>query len=466
MNGLEGGDEALREQMNLTGARVMMVVNNDLTYDNRVLRSATSLADNGISVRLFGFSGGSAVPLAVAGEAEVKLVRSEPYVRRAAGNLSRARRSKGVRAKTHALGLFAKNSCLAARQAGWRGILLGAITALFVFPEALRARVRRSSLTPFMQCVEYAGYLGRHLKLRNVTHIYLHDVRLLPPFVVVQKLRRLGGLERMRLIYDVHEHVVGQTHVYGKSAHLLARLEVRCSKNVAHFIYVSDALALAHSEARPSCASWSVVYNYPSASRRPLHGSCDSEQRAHSIFSGVYSGLLSPLRGVETVIESLGSTDASLEIIYAPHQVGYKDKLVELAEFRGVGGRVSCHPFVDADELLKTLSEWHFGLIPLLKVDPWSGEPILNHEVALTNKLFEYLAAGLPVVVSDCVAQAEYVLGRKVGTVFEGGNSQDCVRAIEELRENYGLYVKAVESLRPSLVWEKQEQELLRPFSG
>ena len=55
-----------------------------------------------------------------------------------------------------------------------------------------------------------------------------------------------------------------------------------------------------------------------------------------------------------------------------------------------------------------------------------------NHRLALPNKLFEYLAADLPVVVSDLPEMRRLVTERGVGWVTDSGDPADIARVLKE----------------------------------
>jgi glycosyltransferase involved in cell wall biosynthesis len=94
------------------------------------------------------------------------------------------------------------------------------------------------------------------------------------------------------------------------------------------------------------------------------------------------------------------------------------------------------------------------GLLPFLHFP--------SHEMALANKMFEYVNAGLPVVVSDCRTQAEFVRSHRIGQVFPAGDAAglaDAVRRVLGDRETYATAVDDPE-LRERYSWRRQEEVL------
>ncbi len=82
--------------------------------------------------------------------------------------------------------------------------------------------------------------------------------------------------------------------------------------------------------------------------------------------------------------------------------------------------------------------------------------------MALTNKMFEYMYAGIPLVVSDCQTQQEFVERHGIGLVFPAGDVDrlaQAIRAVLADRERY-----ATRAGDPALLemysWHRQEDVL------
>lgn len=123
---------------------------------------------------------------------------------------------------------------------------------------------------------------------------------------------------------------------------------------------------------------------------------------ADDIPLAVYSGGMHESRGVMTLIQALPLVpEVHLAIVASsPHSARVVDVLAE-AERLGRADRVHLVPYVSPEEVSSYLRTADVGVHPLLR----SG----NAELALPNKLFEYLHARLPMVVSDMPSMADMV---------------------------------------------------------
>jgi glycosyltransferase involved in cell wall biosynthesis len=77
---------------------------------------------------------------------------------------------------------------------------------------------------------------------------------------------------------------------------------------------------------------------------------------------------------------------------------GHGERLVELARGLGIGDRVNLLPIAPPEEMVRLAASYDIGLS--LETDVSE-----NRRSCLTNKIFTYLLAGVPVLLSDTPAQ-------------------------------------------------------------
>jgi glycosyltransferase involved in cell wall biosynthesis len=170
----------------------------------------------------------------------------------------------------------------------------------------------------------------------------------------------------------------------------------------------------------------------------------------------VYSGMMTTARGVHTAIEAMRSLPGvHLALVCVPHTETWSvRKLRPLATQAGLDARVHFLDPVRPGEVVDFLRSADLGLLPFLHFP--------SHEMALANKMFEYVNAGLPVVVSDCRTQAEFVRSHRIGEVFRAGDATGLADAVRRVLGDRATYATAVQdpALLEQYSWRRQEEVL------
>lgn len=120
------------------------------------------------------------------------------------------------------------------------------------------------------------------------------------------------------------------------------------------------------------------------------------------------------------------------------------------------------HAAVSQNDLGKELSQYHFGILPFFKNQ--SQQSDLKLKYATTLKLFNYLEAGLPVLVSEDIIYQHWILNRYGCSLTLNFDSIDKIRdQIEGL--NYTEMVKKVTAVRSNLSLKKHTKRLIEFYS-
>jgi len=173
----------------------------------------------------------------------------------------------------------------------------------------------------------------------------------------------------------------------------------------------------------------------------------------------VYSGTMSWARGIETIIEGIAHlpAEAHLVVVSVPLPHPMVPKLEAFAAEHGVADRLHFVGPVGQNELLHYLSGADVAVHPLP-----GGSP--NHDAAMPNKLFEYLHAGLPLVVSDAKLMAEFVTGNAVGEVFVSNDARSFGEAAARVLTDPSRY--AVREVAERYSWQGQEAAILELYGA
>ncbi|MBL0176818.1 MAG: glycosyltransferase [Ignavibacteria bacterium] len=130
--------------------------------------------------------------------------------------------------------------------------------------------------------------------------------------------------------------------------------------------------------------------------------------------------------------------------------------VLDRARRLGVGDRVFVHPSVPSRELLSWTASADIGLCMIENL----GQ---SYFLSLPNKLFEYIAAGLPVVGSDFPEIARVIAGDGVGRVAAPDDASAFVRAARELTDDAAAREACVthcESARQRYAWSSEAERL------
>jgi glycosyltransferase involved in cell wall biosynthesis len=141
---------------------------------------------------------------------------------------------------------------------------------------------------------------------------------------------------------------------------------------------------------------------------------------------------------------------------------GQRDALEALAREPRFGGRLHVLPPVPPAELLGWVRGADVDAMPLQRTT-------LNHYLCTPNKLFESLAAGVPVVVSDFPVMRRIALddpAGALGTVCDPASPGSIARAVAAIlgrdpAERAALRARCLEAAHERWNWERESAELL-----
>jgi len=260
-------------------------------------------------------------------------------------------------------------------------------------------------------------------------------------------------------IHDLHEWVGGLTNIDPEILESSLRDERGAVNRADHLFTVSDDIADIYRKDYGLETTPSLLLNVPyrinsEDSRATIRDLLELDE---NIPLGVYCGQVKETRGVIKFFHIL-RTIKDLHIALITNNRGsYLEEILKLAEDCGARDRVHVTGYVDVERLPHFLSSASFGFHTM----PRYG----NGDVALPNKLFEYLQAGLPVAVSNAKRMKEFVNNHRCGVVFDSEKPVSVTKSVTRLMSENDK-MKPSSDLRKKYSWQKEEENLLAPYAN
>ncbi|GAA2056008.1 hypothetical protein GCM10009839_76210 [Catenulispora yoronensis] len=294
--------------------------------------------------------------------------------------------------------------------------------------------------------------------------VHAHDMHT--PGIAVRVAERLAkqGKRRPKVLYDAHEFVAGVSMPEQRRLAYVG-LEGEYVREADAVITVSPLLAQWLQERYHLAETPGVVANAPmlhvpgEEPRDAAAGQAEapSLRRACGLAEGVpllvYSGAVSPMRGIATMVEGLPELPEVHVAVVRGADTEFTRALEKQAEDLGVRDRLHLVGYVAPHLVPQYLASADIGVIPILHTP--------NHEVALITKYYEYMHAKLPIVVSDVQAMADFTRDLGNGEVFTAGDAHEYAQAVAKVLADRPAYAaRYTDALLAANSWEGQAEAL------
>ncbi|MBP1694918.1 MAG: hypothetical protein H6Q41_106 [Deltaproteobacteria bacterium] len=289
---------------------------------------------------------------------------------------------------------------------------------------------------------------------------HVHDLQPLAPGFL--SAERLGA----KLVYDSHELFVEQEFLPGEKRKW-RQIEKKYIHHADRVITVNSAIA-AVLEKRYSITRPFVIMNCESKRQRlgALRAETSNLVRRLGLLSDarllLYQGGLSPKRNLEILVHSIAYVRNPRVVLVILGSGELKGRLVELIKHFGLSRRVFLIPGVPQQDLLPITAQADLGIIPY-------APTCLNTFYCTPNKLFEYIAAGVPVLVSDLPEVRKIVETHDLGWVADLTTPKKIAEAIDVALFDERVLKKRRENAArafETLCWEEEEKKLIEVYEG
>jgi glycosyltransferase involved in cell wall biosynthesis len=198
-----------------------------------------------------------------------------------------------------------------------------------------------------------------------------------------------------------------------------------------------------------------VVRNVPRFDARPTR-EYPSLKEALGIpterFVLLYQGGVGPTRFLEPVIEALRYAPGVIFVVRGPGTERAGPEYRRLAKAAGVEDRLVVLPAVPSSDVVAAAKGADAGVWTLPN---WCK----NFYYALPNKIFEYLAAGVPVVAARFPEAQRLVEGHEVGVCFDPYSPPSIGAALQSLVEDAGRLERCRENIPGALAALQADRE-------
>ena len=298
----------------------------------------------------------------------------------------------------------------------------------------------------------YFQYFVQAVKLsRHSDILHCNDLNTLPIGVIVKVFFN----RNVKIVYDAHEYEINdkpnQSRLSIKLHYVLEKLLIKYADGV---ITVSNAIADAYAKLygikKPALVLNTPVYQ--EIEKKDIFRERFNIPKEKTVY--LYQGGLSRGRGIETLLETFTQVDAQNIIVF----MGYGPLTGMVQEYALKYANIFYHEAVSPDILLDYTCSADFGIL-------FYENSCLNHDYCSPNKMFEYLMAEIPVIVSNLYEMKKIVNEYKIGIVAEDNSVEGLKQAIEGSKaldqEEVQINIKNIKKIYN---WEAQEKVLLHLY--
>jgi len=283
--------------------------------------------------------------------------------------------------------------------------------------------------------------------------VHAHDVNTLPTAWLA------AVLTRSPLVYDAHE-ISTDREGYASFRSLVGWVEKRLMPRAAGTITTTDTrakfFARAYGIPRPL-----VLQNRPRLTVVEHSQMIREELQLDKPWPIVlYQGGLQQGRGLERLVDVAAQVENAYFVFIGGGRL--ENELKDRARSLQLESRVHFIPTVALQKLPHYTASADIGVQPI-------ENTCLNHFSTDSNKLFEYVVAGLPVVASSLPEIRKVVRKHDLGLLVQPGNTGELVAALQKLVADSALrehYHSNASRAAKQLNWEEQEHGLVKLYEN
>jgi len=317
----------------------------------------------------------------------------------------------------------------------------------------LRYTLPKGNIFFFIKYIEYIYRVFQQYKKQEIDIYHAHDLETLPVAYLLSKANKKP------LIYDSHELYIDQAR-HGKMRrwvwyHIEKFLAPKTFETFMETESRGKIYAERYKVKQPTTLMNCQYFNFIESSNK-FREILPISQDEKII---LYQGGIEKDRGCDILLDAMHHLDNRV-LVFLGNGV-YKETLREKAEQHPKCDNIFVLDAVPWEELYQYTASADIGAFPLQNVS-------LQYYYALSNKLFEFLSAGLPVVFSDFPEMRKVIVDHNVGFVVDETQPQQVAEAIDKILDDTELYQKmsanAKRIIKEKYNWEIEVSKLLDTY--
>lgn len=306
----------------------------------------------------------------------------------------------------------------------------------------------KSAARNFLRQLQFNAWALGRLREVKPDIVQCNDLNTLPAGALYAK--------RARIVFDAHE-LFPESHDGARKAawSLIERLTVpRCHAFIQPERHRRAFFARKHGLREDDIA---LIENFPSG-RYAFSGRDRLRERfgiPRDKLILLYTGVLGPGRELENMIQATALLDGRyVLVLLGPAFKGYEKELEALAAAQGLADRVFFHPPIPNADMLDHIAAGDIGLV-------FYKNTSLNNFWCASNKLYELILCGKPVITNDYPGLLEVVGKNRLGACLKDTSPETIAAAVRALP----AAPSPASGTDCPYLWERQEAAYLGLFA-
>ena len=315
------------------------------------------------------------------------------------------------------------------------------------------------SKNPIIQMIKYLEFFIRSLfvikKIQpNICHGHDPDGLLIGYFAKL--------FWKSKLIYDSHEYWADSIHLTGNKRILFKlgrQIEKILIKRAEVVIAVNKSIADIISKEN-NVKSIVVIRNITNKIQSVTQYTREGLGFPDCDFNIIYIGNIQRGRGIEIMIKSMERVYNNISLVFMGKDSAFKIEMKKLSKSKKLESRISFINSVHPNQILSVCKLADVGIAPIENL-------CKSYYLSLPNKIFEYIHAELPVLVSDFPEMKNIVENYSVGEVFNVDEPSSIIGVINNYFDNPDQIIKYEQNcLQASkeLNWDNEEKQLFNLY--